>query len=288
MTSPRRIAHPGPEAAERTRVVPCGAVPVTLRLEPGRSVLEEATAALAAEGFEAAYLSLAGARFDPMRYVIPAGAPGDGHAAWYSETFAPDGVCTVEIAGLHVGRRDGEPFLHCHGIWSLPDGTQAMGHLLPHDSVLAKAVEVTGFGLDGAILDVEDDPETRFRLFQPVARQEHGRSTAEALLCTIRPNTDVTEAIAEICRKNGIDQASLHGIGSLVGADFEDGEHLASYATELLIREGAVTPGDTGPHTSLDIALVGMDGTIAEGRLVPGRNPVCVTFELLVVRSSAG
>jgi hypothetical protein len=35
-------------------------------------------------------------------------------------------------------------------------------------------------------------------------------------------------------------------------------------------------------RSQLDIALVDTEGRVHEGRLVPGRNPVCITFELVI------
>ena len=54
-----------------------------------------------------------------------------------------------------------------------------------------------------------------------------------------------------------------------------------SYASELLIRDGRIEVGTSEPR--LDVSVVAMDGTIFEGRLVHGDNPVCVTFELVIL-----
>ncbi|TJW96393.1 MAG: DUF296 domain-containing protein, partial [Mesorhizobium sp.] len=56
---------------------------------------------------------------------------------------------------------------------------------------------------------------------------------------------------------------------------------VSSYATEVLVTDGAVRSG----CCTLAIALVGMDGVISAGRLRRGANPVCVTFELLILAS---
>ncbi|ESR23843.1 DUF296 domain-containing protein [Lutibaculum baratangense] len=273
----RRLVHPGPAIPERTRSVPCRAKPLTLRLPAGPSVLAAAHEALRAEGCEGGYVRIGPARMAPLRYVIPAGAPGDGHAAWYSETFAFDAPCEVEEAVMFVGRRDGEPFVHCHGIWRTPEGRR-MGHLLPAESVLHEAVDARGWGVSGAMLEVHDDPETRFRLFSPQPTEE-ATDGRPALLATVRPNEEIGSAIEGILRHHGIARAEICGIGSLVGAEFEDRPPVESYATEVLVRNGRVTP----EGCALDVAIVGMDGKISEGRLARRRNPVCVTFELLIL-----
>jgi hypothetical protein len=56
-----------------------------------------------------------------------------------------------------------------------------------------------------------------------------------------------------------------------------------SYATEVLITDGSLRHG----RCTLEIALVGLDGTISHGRLLRGSNPVCVTFELLIVSTAS-
>lgn len=264
---------------------------LTLRLKPGRSVNRAVAEAFAEAGFAGGYIRLEDVPVSPMNYVIPAASPDAAHAAWYSATRSPAGVTTIEEAGAIVGWRDGEPFLHCHGIWREADGARRMGHLLPLDSEFAAEVEAEAWGVCGAIFDVRDDPETNFRLFSPVSAEHEGTSrspsfsspprgagTGRVLLATVRPNEDITIAIERLCRENGIGSAAVHGIGSLVGADFEDGSHLASYATELLVGNGEMSAGTC----RLDISVVGMDGEIAEGRLARGSNPVCVTFELVI------
>jgi len=102
-----------------------------------------------------------------------------------------------------------------------------------------------------------------------------------AAICTVKPNEDIGQAIEAVCRRNGFDDASIQGIGSLVGVDFDNGSAVWSYATKVLVTGGAVR----SECCTLDVALVGMDGAMSAGRLRRGANPVCVTFELLVVAS---
>lgn len=289
--SRRSIVHPGPVAACRHAAVPCRAVPLTLTLMPGRSINAAIAEAFADAGFEGGFVELVDVPMARMNYVMPAASPDASHAAWYSDTYAPAGG-TITRASLHMGRRDGEPFFHCHGMWEVPGGAPGeglrMGHLLPFEAELAEPTEVAALALSGAILDVADDAETNFRLFAPAARAPLAAADVgrPAVLATVRPNTDICEEIEAICAAQGIAAADIVGLGSLIGADYADGSHVASYATEVMIRQGRVrtgTPGATGPRAELDIALVGMDGGISQGVLVHGANPVCVTFELLIL-----
>lgn len=286
-TSMRSLRHPGPVSPEREKVAACRAHELTLQLKAGQSVNAAVTGALAEAGFASGYVHLEGVRVAPMRYVIPAPAPDAAHVAWYSDTRAPDGVVTIVQAGVIAGERDGEPFIHCHGIWRHADGTERAGHLLPHEAFVAQDVEVQGWGLDGAAYIADDDAETNFKLFaaEAVAPNNAGSAAPRALACTLKPNGDISTAIEAVCRENGFAAATVYGVGSLVGVDFTDGRHVPSYATEVFITNGAVTNVDGEPRCTLDVALVGLDGAIHQGRLQRGSNPVCVTFELLIVET---
>ncbi|MBO0902917.1 PCC domain-containing protein [Jiella sonneratiae] len=279
----RQIRHPGPVATIRHASAWGGAVRLDVTVEPGETMEAGLGRAVAAAGCDAAYVAMAGARLSPFRYVMPAGSPGPDHAAWYSNTFAPEGVVTVEEAGAIVGRRDGAPFVHCHGLWRAGTGPLAMGHMLPAESRAAEPVRITGVGLRGAVFESRQDVETNFRLFaaERAASAASGLRPAgpAALALTLRPNQDVSAAIEAICAEEGIAAARIHGIGSLNGARFAAGPAMHSYASELLIRRGHLAEG----RARLDVAVVAMDGTIFEGVLVRGENPVCVTFELVVV-----
>ena len=281
----RTIHHPGPLAETRHASAACRAVPLTLTLEPGRSINAAIAEAFANHGFEGGFVDLVDVPMARMDYVIPAASPDGSHAAWYSDTRSPDTGGTIRSASIHMGRRDGEPFFHCHGQWDVPGEGLKMGHLLPFDAEVARPVKVSAIGLSGALLDVTDDAETNFRLFAPSPRAPvpAGEAGGKAVLATVRPNGDICEQIEEICKEHGIGDARVVGLGSLIGADYEDGTHVSSYATEVLIREGRVSATDAGPRATLDIALVGMDGEISQGVLVHGANPVCVTFELLIL-----
>ncbi len=275
----RTIQHPGPSAAERVHSMACCADRMTMELQAGCSLNQSVAEAFATAGLVSGYVHLRDAAVEPLRYVIPAVSPDGQHAAWYSETFAPQGVCIIEDAGLIVGLRDRESFLHCHGLWRLPDGSLRMGHLLPLESRLSRRAKAEVWGVSGAAFEVQDDPETNFRLFQPITSPEHPVGRGRAFIAVLKPNVDVCRSIETLCRNQNVTEARIMGIGSLVSAEFETSPFFDSFATEVLIRDGEVRKG----HCSLDIALVGLDGSIAEGRLRPGCNPVCVTFELLIV-----
>ena len=120
-------------------------------------------------------MTLRGGQCEPFRFVMPAASPDAHHAAWFSDTCAPEGPVEIKRACAIVGQRKGKPFVHCHGIWETTEGTR-MGHMLAPDTVVAVSMEVTGIGLRGATFKALPDPETNFTLFVPlqvaVDRQE--------------------------------------------------------------------------------------------------------------------
>ncbi|MDX1822201.1 MAG: hypothetical protein R3197_14990 [Paracoccaceae bacterium] len=273
----RRITHPGPPAATRCTALPCKAVPLRLTLRAGQSVSQAVTAGFADAGFAFGYLRLDGAIFAPLTFVTPAPAPDDSHAAWYSATYRAPAPARAISAGVHLGQRDGQPFLHCHGQWNagadVPDG----GHMLCDDSILAQDVEAEGWGLTGAGLVSRHDPETNFTLFHPEATPLPDRTNA--FLVTLRPNQDLATALLDICQEHGLATARLEGIGSLVGTCFANGRIIDSPATEVLIRTGALHGG----VCQLDMTSIGFDGHAQSGPLSEDAHAICVTAEILIL-----
>lgn len=275
----RSIQHPGPASEPRVLAQACSARRLTLTFQSGKPVLDAVTEALADEGIDSAVIEIEGGSFDPLVYVIPAPSPDDSHAAWYSDTRRPDGRAQLERVVMSYGSRQGAPFIHCHGIWIHADGFRGAGHLIPHEAAFGGEVQATVHALSGAILDQQADAETNFTLLTPVANGAATESETRAVLLRIKPNTDIHQALEETARANGIEAATVHGIGSLVGCDFADGSHMASYASELFIREGRIEAG----RAAIDIAVVDIDAEIFDGEITRGGNDVCVTCELLIV-----
>ena len=279
-----RIRHPGPVAAERVHVARSRAEPLSLRLAAGVPLDQAVAAAFAQAGHDGGYLTLSDAAVERLAYVIPAASTDGAHAAWYSAPRSLGGPGRIEAAGVVVGRHAGAPFLHCHGLWRAEGGPPVMGHLLADGTRLARAATVAARAFPDARFERLPDAETNFELFTP--RQTSAAPEGAALLVRIAPNEDLCEALVRVCREHGIERGRIHGIGSVIGARFADGTELRSYATELLIREGRLDLA-ADPPCRLDIAIVGMDGAHREGRLVPGRNPVCVTAEIVVAPERA-
>jgi hypothetical protein len=270
----RAIVQPGAPLQPRAVVVPCRAVPIDAELAAGRPLLDALHELVATHRADSASLVLSGGRLDPFGYVMPALSPDAAHAAWYSAPQHPPGGAWWEEGAVTVGFRDGAPFFHCHGLWRQADGTRHGGHVLPDHAVIAAPMRAVGAGVVGARFVVADDPETGFRLFGPVATDRPGGQGALAV--RLRPNQDVTQALAASAAAAGIDGAQLvAGVGSIIGAAFDDAAAVEPFATELYLSAGALA-------RPLRAGLVDLTGTIAAGTLTNGDNPVLMTLEAVL------
>jgi predicted DNA-binding protein with PD1-like motif len=174
-----------------------------------------------------------------------------------------------------------------------------------------RAIRAKGVAIRAATFTVSPDPETNFSLFVPlvnsVQRTRLNRAmdepecsstlaqTADSQTSTtgyairVAPNIDICTALENFCRDRGITRACVQGgVGSTVGAVFDDGRVVEPFVTELLIRNGEIftnSHGDT--QARLDVSLVDYMGGVSEGRLARGQNPVLVTFELSIEVLSA-
>lgn len=277
----RYISHPGPKIEPRVISQACSVRRLLIRFQPGKSVLEAVAEALAAVEVDSAVIEFTAGKLCPLVYVIPAPSPDEAFAAWYSDTRRPDGIGQFERVVMSFGRQGEAPFIHCHGIWKHADGFRGAGHLIPHETVFAEEVEATVYALSGAILDQQPDAETNFPLLTPVPNGVATEDEPRAVLVRAKPNTDIHAALQESAIRHGIRNASIHGIGSLVGCDFTDGRRMVSYASELFIRSGCINDG----QVAIDIGVVGMDGEIFEGEILKGSNVVCIACEILIVES---
>ena len=168
MTRPSSIQQPGPAAAERIVVVPGRGRAFTMRLEAGVPLVEAVRRGFAAEGFAGGTVAMGGVRLEPFAYVMPALSKTGENAAFYSDTFAPAGTTVLDAGAMTFGRRDGNPFFHCHALWREADGKRSGGHILPDATVVAAEAIVPAYGFDGGIFEANPDPETNFKLFGPV------------------------------------------------------------------------------------------------------------------------
>lgn len=271
-----RMIHPGPRAADRVQARNATLRPIAGRLPKGAVLMDAVGDLFAAQGCRGGVLDLAGVVCDPMRFVLPAPSTDGLHAAWYSETHAPDGPWRIHSATATVGCKDGAPFLHCHGIWGDP---RQMGHILPFDCRLAEDAQVSGLAAPDAWFEVLPDPETAFSLFTPQGGGEgQGGGAGQGLFARLLPGEDVITAIESLAARHGIARARLHAVGSIDHIRFAEGHGVACHATELRFSNAALTDG----RAHIPIEVVEIDGTISCGTLTRGNNPVGVTLELII------
>jgi predicted DNA-binding protein with PD1-like motif len=281
----RQIKQPGPPTLERIQWVEARGRGLSFTLDAGIPLLEAARRGFAAQGFASGVLNIKGGTLGPIAYVMPALSRTGENAAFYSETFRPEGHAWLKQATMTLGERDGAPFFHCHGLWLEAHCKVNGGHILPEETMVAEPFEVEAFGIDGAMFKAEPDPETNFKLFGPVASKASGtETTCRAIALRLRPNQDFANCLEAFCRDHGIVRSKIRGgVGSTIGARFTDGRCVEPFATELTVTAGHIAPGAGGaPEAQLDIALVDYTGGLAEGRLVRGDNPVLMTMELVL------
>jgi predicted DNA-binding protein with PD1-like motif len=284
----RHVAQPGQPPEERIQWVEARGRGFSFMLDAGVMLLEGVRRGFAAAGFTSGVLTIEGGALGPFAYVMPALSKTPEHAAFYSDTFRPAGMTRLKAATMTFGERNGAPFFHCHGLWTDADGRFSGGHVLPEETVVAESCRAEAFGLSGAAFVAEQDHETNFRLFGPVPAKPAGIATNRRVFALrLRPNQDFSFAIEDFCRARGIDHATLRGgVGSLIGARFEDERSVEPFATEMAVLSGRVMPHPRhGLTVELDSFLVDHLGGIAEGRLKRGDNPVLMTMELILEES---
>lgn len=277
----RYIRQPGPVEPQRHLVKPTTAVPVIIELESGQCVLPGLAAELSKLGATSAYLNVQNAGVHQLEFVMPAPSPDDDHMAWWSDTHTLVDSGRIKEAGLVFGWRDDGPFIHCHGSWTDQTGQLHAGHMLPDRCILEETATFIGWLFPDAQFEGRYDPETNFTLFQPIGKANAPES--DAVLVRLCPNVEIGQELVTICKKLGWKQASVHGLGSLIGASFSNGDTMESFATEFLVRKGAINLESALPDADIDILIVGMDGDIMQGTLLRDTNAVLMTCELVLL-----
>ena len=285
----RSIEHPGPVHAQRVLSIPTAVRQVEIELPRGQSLLDSLSAAVAANGATSAVFSLHGGSLAPMAFFMPAESKSPDHAVYFSDRFEAIGAAHLESGCITFGLREGQPWLHCHAVWTESDGRRRCGHISPAESKIAEPIRLSAWLIAGADFVVSADAETNFSLFQPAVIPNHDIDI-NALVVRVRPNEDLCTSLESACKAHGIRNAKVRGgVGSLVGAAFDDARTVEPFVTEVFIRKGLVAPGPDGAlRADVDISLVDQTGQMAEGRLQRGQNPVLVTFEIVLERVDGG
>ena len=286
----RRLVHPGPVDPQRIASCEGHARRIEVAFRPGQTLLEAVAEALSATGLAAGCLEFENVAFSPMEYVMPTYSDTPERVAYYSKTHKPEGVVRIERAYATVGEREGETFLHCHALWRDADGTLCGGHLWPHMTRIAEPGTGILYGVSGARMAATYDPETNFTLFLASAGDASaGDDGPRAAIARVRPNEDMIEAIEALCVRHGFQQAVVRsGIGSTVGARFEDGFANDEPPTELAVLSGKVSTDAEGrPRADVEIALIDASGDVHIGKPVRCDNPILISLELVVEETAS-
>lgn len=285
MARPAFVQQVGPEVLPRVSAVEGRGRAFFMTLKAGLSLVEAVREGFAKEGFSSGVLNFGAIALGPFAYVMPALSRDGKNAAFYSDTFRPQGITHTEEGALTFGQRDGAPFFHCHALWREADGKRSGGHMLPEETVVAEDAVVSAFGITSAGFEGNLDPEINFKVFGPVSAPTSGAKTERrAFAMRLHPNRCFHAMLEDFARERGLKSAIiLGGVGSTIGALFEDGREIENFATEVYITKGTITPDEAGnPVAALEVGLIDYTGAMAQGRLKRGANPVLMTFELIV------
>lgn len=277
MNSRDVIRHPGPETDLRM-VSAMGEVSRhSVRINAGQILLSAVAQLMDNAGCNSGLIVLDGVNIGPFDYVMPSYSNDNLHAAWYSETHSCK-AARLNNATAIVGQRDGAWWIHCHAFWDTDKGV-GMGHLLPDKVTVAVDATVTLYAFEGGSFDVALDPETAFPIFH-VNGEERGHGNA--FIAKINPHMDIYTAIHKLITEAGFAHASIFGIGSLVGARFEEGRPMECPISEVLVSPGASWDGSL----KLPLHCVDTENEFFYGNVMKGEAPVLVTFELMVVETT--
>ncbi len=298
----RSIQHPGQPSPQRVAAQQVELEPFELDLPAHMTLMQAVAQSMQRIGAQCATFRMQGGGFEPFSYVMPALAKTSAHAVYFSDTYPVEGAVRLETASVTFGQRDGKPWLHSHAIWIEESGRRHCGHLLPDDIQVNTPIRAQGVAARGATFTVCPDTETNFSLFVPVQSVAPPDQPVEIESATVAdrtsssshqprgkgytlrvaPNVDICTALEMFCSQRGITRATIQGgVGSTVGAVFDDGRVVEPFVTELLIRRGEICTDSAGQtQAQLDVSMVDYKGGVSEGRLARGKNPVLVTFEL--------
>ncbi|MFJ3054598.1 PCC domain-containing protein [Herbaspirillum sp. NPDC087042] len=277
----RTVRHPGQPEPERIVTLEGQAMQLDFTLEAGLSLRDAMSIPLSRAGLDGGTVRFANLPIAELHFLMPALAVDDQHAAFYSAPQAMEEGTLIEYACATYGRKDGEPFVHCHAVWRGRDGQRQGGHLMMDKTIVGAATPAQAWGLHDATMATRYDPETNFTLFYPTRLSDAAPAASgkRVVLARIRPDQDLTIAVEQACAAHGIVHAIVRGsVGSIIGAEFEDGRVLDDRATEILILSGEVRQG----RGRLEIGLINPQGQVCEGVLARGGNPVLICFELVL------
>lgn len=286
------LHHPGPAARQRITTTQGVSYGRLIRLTPGRPLLADLSEALCSMGVDSGYAEIFGGHLENVSYCVPARSEDPSRIVGFSEK-RQCGRSQLVSASATIGRRSDQPYLHCHAFWIDERAQKLAGHLWPETHAGSDPPYAAVYGVSGIQWNSADDPETNMPVFTPTPEKEHPVSTRTqeqpgipTLVCRIRPNEEIFEAIALISADEGFTQAVVRaGLGSFIGATFIDRDTgqkrtVDGPGTEVVSLAGRVDHTGSEASMQLSATLVDRHGVVHAGELLPGGNRVAVTFEL--------
>jgi len=287
--APTLLQHPGPRLMPRVQTVTTRSAAVRATLSPGKRLIDGLAEILGSTDATCAQVEISGGILDRISYCVPAECPDGSVVATFSQTREARTPAQLLAGSVTVGFRNGERFMHCHAMWLDAGGEIQGGHLWPETVVGGVGVCAVVHPLPGITTVNAQDPETCMPVFTPHPTAD-GSENPEAVsgsrvaMSRVRPGEDITAAVRQVCAEQGFRTAVVRaGVGSLVGACLRRGDDVFDVdgpATELATIVGRV-PADPA-DVELSAIVVDRHGDVHAGVLVPGRNPVAITFELLI------
>ena len=170
---PRTIAHPGPVAPVRLEPVAArGQRQWRLGLASGQVLLPALTAALAAQGVQAAAMAMLGGELKTVAYCLPIPDPEGQVIATYGDPLVLHNAALLRASATLGQTADRAPVIHCHATFADAQGTVRGGHVLPDRTVVGRRpVTVLVTALDGVDLRLGFDPETRLHMLRPTVKK---------------------------------------------------------------------------------------------------------------------
>ncbi len=292
---PPKLLHAGLPAVQRINSILTKSGGVCIRIPQGESLLKAITQALHDMGTDSGFAEIYGGELSPANYCIPAESDGEGRAVSFSDSKALRRTELIS-ASATIGIRDGAPYMHCHGHFLTTKGKHVGGHLFPETYAGINGPWAAVYGLSNVQWVSADDPETNMPVFTP--REVQGNTMDESsgmnntVIARVLPNEDITESVLRMCAEQGFSTAVIRaGLGSLIGASYKDREtgqrrQIDGPGTEVTSLTGHVSTTNGIAETHLTCTLVDRHGQIHAGELIPGMNPVAVTFELVIQQIS--
>ncbi|TCP53545.1 putative DNA-binding protein with PD1-like motif [Tamaricihabitans halophyticus] len=287
------LVHAGPRQAERVVAVPTTISVRHAELSPGSVLTDELWSVVADAGCAAASIQLCAGTLGALSYVHPAIDHSGQRQATFSDTIAVTEPAFLSSGSATLGLRDGDRFAHLHASWRGSDGQLRGGHLLPGATVGAVPVHAVVRALHEVNQYSETDLETGLPAFTPARRPADALGQRRGVISRVRPGVDLHEAVLFACRKGEFASATIcASLGSVVGARLRTGAGRVVEAdwpaTEFTELTGTVRYAETGsPEVILAGTAVDRNGDVHSGLLIPGQNPVAVTFELYLEEAAA-